>query len=334
MIDLHLHFDGSLPVKTVLWLAKEQGIELPAFTEEELRPFLEAPKDCRDLNDYLARFDLPLKVLQTRQALTRAMEDLLSKLAGEGMLYAEIRFAPQFHTACKLSQRQVIEAVLEGVNQGLLKNPTLWDIRLILCCMRGTDNRKENLETIELAGEFAGKTKVAAVDLAGAEGVFFTGDFEELFSLAAKKQIPYTIHAGEADGPESVQAAIRMGTMRIGHGVRCVEDPAVEETVRQKKITLECCVTSNIQTRAFASAEAHPLLRLLRSGIKVTVNTDNMTVSNTTVTKEFELLKSCGMTREEQTKLLENSIQAAFLTSKEKADLMKIMLERRQTLWK
>ena len=322
MIDLHLHFDGSLPVQTVLRLAREQNIALPAETEEQLRPFLQAPEDCRDLNEYLSRFELPLQVLQTREALSEAMKDLIGQLAKEGLLYAEIRFAPQLHTSRGLSQRQVIEAVLEGLDQGLKAQSSLLDARLILCCMRGGDNQKENLETVKLAGEFAGNTKVAAVDLAGAEGLYFTGDFKELFRLAQEEGVPYTIHAGEADGPESVKAAISMGTKRIGHGVRCIEDPAVEEEIRQKNITLECCVTSNIQTRAFSDAGAHPLLRLLRSGAAVTVNTDNMTVSGTTIAKEFALLKECGMTEAENVQLLKNSVEAAFLETEKKQLLM------------
>ena len=334
MIDLHLHFDGSLPVQTVLRLAKKQEIALPASSEEELRPFLEAPADCRDLNEYLERFDLPLQVLQTREALQEAMKDLVCELASEGLVYAEIRFAPQLHTSRGFNQRQVVEAVLEGMNEGLKENPSLLDAGLILCCMRGSDNQEANQETVELAGEFIGHTKVAAVDLAGAEGLFFTGDYKPLFELAMKKKIPYTIHAGEADGPESVKAAVSMGAKRIGHGVRCIEDPAAEAEIREKGIVLECCVSSNIQTRAFASAEEHPLLKLLRSGIKVTVNTDNMTVSNTTIAKEFELLKKCGMTEDEKAQLLRNSVEAAFLQEEKKALLMEKVLKREKEVEK
>ena len=146
--------------------------------------------------------------------------------------------------------------------------------------------------------------------------------------MAQEEGVPYTIHAGEADGPESVKAAISMGTKRIGHGVRCIEDPAVKEEVKQRGITLECCVTSNIQTRAFASAKEHPLLRLLRSGVAVTVNTDNMTVSGTTIAKEFEILKECGMTDAEKCQLLKNSVEAAFLENDKKRLLMENILKK------
>lgn len=326
MIDLHLHFDGSLPVGTVIKLAEKQGIELPANNKEELAPYLQAPADCRDLNDYLSRFDLPLKVLQTREALAEAMEDVVEELYEEGLLYAEIRFAPQFHTKKGLTQRQVVDAVLEGMDQGLKKQKTPGlETRLILCCMRGADNEEANLETITIGSEMIGRSRVAAVDLAGAEGIYFTGDYACLFELAKEKKIPYTIHAGEADGPESVKAAIRMGARRIGHGVRAIEDAKTVEEVREKGITLECCLTSNIQTRAFLSPEDHPLLPLLRSGVKVTVNTDNKTVSNTTIDREFRILKECGMTEEEKQEMLLNSVGAAFLSSEEKEKLARRM---------
>lgn len=127
MIDLHLHFDGSLPVQTVLRLAKKPGDCASCFFRRRAASFLEAPADCRDLNEYLERFDLPLQVLQTREALQEAMKDLVCELASEGLVYAEIRFAPQLHTSRGFNQRQVVEAVLEGMNEGLKENPSLLD---------------------------------------------------------------------------------------------------------------------------------------------------------------------------------------------------------------
>lgn len=151
MIDLHLHFDGSLPPELLFCLAMEQGIKLPAETPEELRPYLSAPVDCPDLNTYLERFALPLQILQTKEALTEAAAGLCSYLAQQGLLYAEIRFAPQSHTEKGLTQREVITAVLDGIDKSPLK------ANLILCCMRGDTNQKENEETVRLAAEFSRK---------------------------------------------------------------------------------------------------------------------------------------------------------------------------------
>lgn len=338
MIDLHLHFDGSLLPETVLKLAKSQGIRLPADTREELIPYLTAPDDCQSLNEYLEKFQIPLQVLQTEAALKQAASELIKELGREGLLYVEIRFAPQLHLEQGLNQKKVIQAVLDGVNQGIRESRKEGGrifARLILCCMRGKENQRENEETVRLAAEFIETAKhaapkeasVAAVDLAGAEALFPTGDFGAVFDLAKRLEVPYTIHAGEADGPESVRAALAMGTGRIGHGVRCVADEQLVGLIKEQGVTLECCVISNIQTKAVALAKEHPLLPLLRQGVLVTVNTDNMTVSSTSIQKEFALLRTLGMTKEEERRLLLNSVEAAFLTESEKEELKQALLK-------
>lgn len=316
MIDLHLHFDGSLLPRTVLELAQEQGILLPAKEPDELKLFLTAPEDCESLNEYLEKFDLPLKVLQTREAIRKAMYILVSSLKEQGMLYAEIRFAPQLHTKKGLSQERVVQAALLGMQEALAGS--FFRCKLILCCMRGTDNHEENLLTVRTAAVFLGRG-VAAVDLAGAEALYPTADFADVFGLARELGVPFTIHAGEADGPESIEAALDFGASRIGHGVRAAEKPELLERLREQRIPLEMCPSSNVQTKAVPSLSRHPVLEFLRQGLCVTVNTDNMTVSDTTIEKEFGLLsREMGMTAEERKKLLLNAADAAFLTSEER----------------
>ena len=228
MIDLHLHFDGSLLARTVLELAKEQGIALPSEEPDELKLFLAAPADCGSLNEYLEKFDLPLLVLQTREAIRKGMYTLVSSLKEQGMLYAEIRFAPQLHTKKGLTQEQVVKAALQGLQEAAAGS--FFKAKLILCCMRGADNREENLLTVRTAAAFLGRG-VAALDLAGAEALYPTADYGEVFALAKELSVPFTIHAGEADGPESIRAALRMGASRIGHGVRAGEDPELLEEI-------------------------------------------------------------------------------------------------------
>ena len=316
MIDLHLHFDGSLLPRTVLELAQEQGILLPAKEPDELKLFLTAPEDCESLNEYLEKFDLPLKVLQTREAVRKAMYILVSSLKEQGMLYAEIRFAPQLHTKKGLTQERVVQAALLGMQEALAGS--FFRCKLILCCMRGADNREENLLTVRTAAAFLGRG-VAALDLAGAEALYPTEEFAEVFSLARELGVPFTIHAGEADGPESIEAALSFGASRIGHGVRTSEKPELLERLREQRIPLEMCPSSNVQTKAVPSLSQHPVLEFLRQGLCVTVNTDNMTVSDTTIEKELGLLsRELGMTAEEQKKLLLNAADAAFLTSEER----------------
>lgn len=316
MIDLHLHFDGSLLPRTVLELAQEQGILLPAQEPDELKLFLTAPENCKSLNEYLEKFDLPLKVLQTREAVRKAMYILVSSLKEQGMLYAEIRFAPQLHTKKGLSQERVVQAALLGMQEALAGS--FFRCKLILCCMRGADNHEENLLTVRTAAAFLGRG-VAAVDLAGAEALYPTADFADVFGLARELGVPFTIHAGEADGPESIEAALDFGASRIGHGVWAAEKPELLERLREQRIPLEMCPSSNVQTKAVPSLSRHPVLEFLRQGLCVTVNTDNMTVSDTTIEKEFGLLsRKLGMTAEERKKLLLNAADAAFLTSEER----------------
>ena len=197
MIDLHLHFDGSLLPRTVLELADEQGIKLPAREPDELKLFLTAPADCESLNEYLEKFDLPLLVLQTKEAIRKGMYTLASSLKEQGMLYAEIRFAPQLHTKKGLTQDQVVKAAILGLQEALAGS--FFKAKLILCCMRGTDNLEENLLTVRTAAAYLGRG-VAAVDLAGAEALYPTEDYEKVFALARELSVPFTIHAGEADG--------------------------------------------------------------------------------------------------------------------------------------
>ena len=316
MIDLHLHFDGSLLPRTVLELAKEQGIALPSEEPDELKFFLAAPPDCGSLNEYLEKFDLPLLVLQTREAIRKGMYTLASSLKEQGMLYAEIRFAPQLHTKKGLPQEQVVKAALQGLQEAAAGS--FFKAKLILCCMRGADNREENLLTVRTAAAFLGRG-VAALDLAGAEALYPTADYGEVFALAKELSVPFTIHAGEADGPESIRAALRMGASRIGHGVRAGEDPELLEELKERQIPLEMCPSSNVQTKAVPSLSEHPVLSYLRRGLLVTVNTDNMTVSDTTIEREFRLLKEeLGMTPEERRQLLLNAADAAFLTAEER----------------
>ena len=167
MIDLHLHFDGSLLPRTILELAREQQISLPAEDPDELKLFLTAPEDCDSLNEYLEKFDLPLSVLQTKEAIRKGMYTLLSSLKEQGFLYAEVRFAPQFHQRKGLTQEEVVKAAVLGMQEVIAGS--FFKAKLILCCMRGGDNQGANKKTIETAAAFLGRG-VAAVDLAGGVG--------------------------------------------------------------------------------------------------------------------------------------------------------------------
>lgn len=304
-IDLHLHLDGSLTPAYVISQAKKQGLELPVWEEKELVKYMTAPADCRDLNEYLEKFDLPCSVMQTEDALTEAVRDVCRQMEAQGMKYVEIRFAPQLHTKKGLTQRQVTEAAIKGLPEG-----KGLEAKLILCCMRMENNEKENMETIRMAEAYLGKG-VAAADLAGAEAIFPTKSFEPVFRMAREAGVPFTIHAGEADGPKSIWTALKFGAKRIGHGVRCLEDETLVEYLREHRIPLEVCPTSNFQTKAVKGE--YPLKKMLEKGLCVTLNTDNTTVSGTTLEKEFEVARTrLGVTEEELEILKANAEKARF----------------------
>ena len=303
LIDLHLHLDGSLSLASVRELAALDGIE-DLGDDESLLKRLQVDPECRDLNEYLEKFSFPCSLLQTPEALTLAAANLRRELAAEGMLYAEIRFAPQLHLDRGMTQRQVVEAAAAGLSGEGVK------ASLILCCMRGAGNREKNLETVRTAAEFLGRG-VCALDLAGAEALFPTCGFEAEFALARELGVPCTIHAGEAGGPASIRKALKFGAKRIGHGVRCIEDEALMAELAERQIPLELCPTSNIQTCIFERIEDYPIARLMDAGIRATVNTDNRMVSGVTLSSEMDKAASL-LTPDRMARAVRNSVEAAF----------------------
>lgn len=312
LVELHLHLDGSLRPETVWDLAREQGVKIPAASVEEVRYKMEVPQDCRTLDEYLERFELPLMVLQKADALERVCFELVEDLAKEGVTYGEIRFAPQLSLKEGLTQDQVVEAVIRGAERGMKQYPQI-RAGLILCCMRGDKNRTLNMETVETAKKYLGSV-VCGVDLAGAEAVFPTEMFADVFEKVREYGLPMTIHAGEAAGPDSVKTALSYGTKRIGHGVRSIEDAELIKELASDQITLEVSITSNYHTKIVEDLKDHPVRRLFDAGVRVTINSDNMTCSRTEVNKELELLRTVfGFTEEEIEQLQEYAWEARFL---------------------
>ncbi|MBQ6555833.1 MAG: adenosine deaminase [Firmicutes bacterium] len=317
-IDLHLHLDGAITPAIARRLAAMQGIELPA-DEAELEALLSVPADCKDLNDFLKCFALPLSLLQTSEALTEAVRLVLDEAYKNGVVYAEIRFAPQLHTENGMTQEEAVIAAERGLKNSKCNG------NLILCCMRGEGNDDKNFETLEIAKKRLVKSGgVAAIDLAGAEALYPTRKYRALFERAKEYGVPFTIHAGEADGAESVRLAIEYGAARIGHGVRSFEDEKVLEMLKEKNIPLEMCPTSNRQTHAVEDMSKYPLKDYLKRGIKVTINTDDPAIERTTLADEFLYIKKTfGITEDDEKTLYENSVNAAFTTEKTKKMLLR-----------
>lgn len=314
-IDLHLHLDGSLSLCAARRLADMQGIEIPR-DDGTLKALLTVSDGCRDLGEYLEKFDFPLSLLQTAEAVEEAVYMLCKELMAENTVYAEIRFAPQLHRRKGLTQDAVTEAAIRGLERsGMLGG-------LILCCMRGESNREENLSTVEVAGKYLGRG-VLALDLAGNEAGYPTADFEDIFKAAKERNIPFTIHAGEADGAVSVRKAIELGAARIGHGVRSVEERELIELLADKKIPLELCPTSNLNTAIFSDIVEYPIRKLMDAGVTVTVNSDNRSVSDTTAARDMQLLKKTfALSEAEERQLLLNAVEAAFCTEDIKKRLL------------
>ncbi len=314
-LDLHLHLDGSLSIANVRALAAMQNIAVDE-TDAALSARLGVEPGCRDLNGYLEKFAFPLALLQTPDALEASVRTLLSELAATGAVYVEIRFAPQLHLRGGMTQTDAVEAAIGGLAGAAIP------ANLILCCMRGADNFAENAETVRAAARFLGRG-VCALDLAGAEGLFPTEDFAGVFAAAREACVPFTVHAGEAAGPESVRTALSFGAARIGHGVRAIEDPALVDELARRGVTLELCPTSNLDTRVFESIDEFPIMKFIEAGVNVTVNTDDMAVSRTTIAREFERLSAAfGVDPALRHRLQENAVRAAFCGDGLKKELL------------
>jgi adenosine deaminase len=327
-VDLHLHLDGSMLPESAWEMAAERGIRLPADTLEDFRQFIVVTADCRSVNEYLKRFEMPLQILQDEAALERTAYELVCLLAGQGLRYAEIRFAPQLHLRKKLTQRDAVEAVLRGVHRGMGEHPAI-DIGVILCAMCIGDyrlNMAENLQTVREAAR-ALHEGVVAIDLAGAEGVTPLSGFAPVFELAKELGVPFTCHAGDSQGPETVETALNFGSRRIGHGHHIFENRALCARAIRDGVTLEVCPTSNIQCSTRPSYEEHPLKKLIDMGVSCTINTDNMILSDIDLDKEYDrCIDQMGLSLQDVIRCNINSVRAAFLAPEKKAKLIEELL--------
>ena len=281
--ELHLHLDGSVRPATVLELAQEAGVPLPAETLEGLTRYLEAPDDCPSLRAYIEYFKLPIAVMQTVPALERVTVELCEDLRADGVRYAEIRYGPWLHVERGLKIDDVIAATVRGFQEGRRLHGIEGGI--IITAIR-TMPPDMNVLLAQAAGRFA-SDGVIGFDLAGDEEGHPPGLHEDAFRVARSLGLPITIHAGEAAGPESVRQAISLGARRIGHGIRTQEDPEVLAMARDEGVQFDTAPTSNFQTKAVRRLEEHPLRRYADQGIKVTISTDSRTVSRTALSDEY-----------------------------------------------
>ncbi|THJ67913.1 adenosine deaminase [Arthrobacter echini] len=348
-ISLHDHLDGGLRPATILELAAEIGHDLPAGDQESLRAWFRESADSGSLERYLETFDHTIAVMQTREGLIRVAREFVEDLALDGVVYGEVRWAPEQHTRQGLSLDDAVEAVQEGLEAGAaaaIAAGRIIQVGQLITAMRHADRGQE---IAELALRHRDRGAVG-FDIAGAENGFLPSRFADAFTFLAAEQFPVTIHAGEAAGLESIQDALVAGrALRLGHGVRIAEDIEIEESaqeeqteaqeigiadlgrlaswVRDRGIPLELCPSSNLQTGAIAAfgsgIDAHPFDLLYQLGFKVTVNPDNRLMSGVTLTGEFELLvDTFGYDLGDLLELTLNAVDAAFLPLEDREALV------------
>jgi adenosine deaminase len=311
-VELHLHLDCSLSYSAVSRL--DDSISL----EEYQREFI-APARCTNLADFLTRAPRGFKLMQDEAALTLVVEDLFEQLAEDGVIYAEIRFAPLLHLERGLSPEEVVAAIDRATEASI--RSTGIEARLILCTLRHYD-RYQGLETARLVERFRG-SRVAALDIAGDEAGFPINDHIPAFRYAIEHGLHRTAHAGEARGPDSVWETLReFQPSRIGHGVRSIEDPALVDHLKRERIHLEVCPTSNLQTGISRDFAEHAVDRLYRAGVPLSINTDTRTITNITLTEEYRNLEEhFGWTHADLTACNLAAIDAAFVPESTKTDL-------------
>jgi len=306
MVELHLHLDGSLSKEDFEYLSKKNKVDLG----NDFPSNIHVSDECTSLDEYLKCFALPIKLMQDADSLSYVAYSLVKRLHNEGIIYAEIRFAPGLHTQKGLTQYEVTEAVLDGLNKGI-KECNGIEANLILCLMRHFD-LDTNFETVEVAKRLKNK-RVVAIDLAGGEVGTYCKTFKKCFDYAKENHINITIHAGEASGHQEIVDAIEMGAQRIGHGIHLQTSLKDVKDIVKNKICFEFCPTSNLQTKSLLNYSSVPLLDFIEKGIKVTLNSDNITVSNTSVIKEFHhMISTFKITEIEVKELLMNSIKYSF----------------------
>jgi adenosine deaminase len=328
-IDLHRHLEGSLRLETVVRLAREHGVDLPSYDIERLRPLVQVTDEPPGFDRYLGKFHILRRIYSNREVIERMAYEAVADAAADNVRYLELRFSPSAQAAVHgFSFADVTDWVIGGVKRA--QQDFDIQVRLIIALVRHDPFEwAEEITDVAIARQAEG---VVGFDLAGQVEKHPAGPFAQLFEKAKAAGLHITIHAGETTGPETVTEAVTvLGAQRIGHGIRAIEDSQVCQMLRNERIVLEICPTSNIQTGAVRNMWRHPLRDLYHLGVAVTVNTDNTSVSNTTLTDEYLVaVLGMGVALFELREMLMNAVEAAFLPDDEKENLRTWF---RQKLW-
>jgi len=316
--DLHVHLDGSLRPATVLDLAGAQGVDIPVKDLDGLERLIDSAMG--GLPNYLRVFDTILKVLQTREALERTAFELAETAHNENIRYVEVRFSPSLHEEKGLSSTEIVDAVLRGLKAAGEKYGILSGV--ILCGIR-TISPEESLRLARIAVSYKGRG-VVGFDLAGEEKDYPAKDHIDAFHTILNNNVNCTVHAGEGFGAPSIAQAIHYcGAHRVGHGTRLIEDDGLLQYVKDHRIPLEICLSSNVHTGATDTIEAHPFKTYFDLKLRVTLNTDNRLISRTDMTQELDLAsRHFALSIYDLRKILINGFKSAFLPHDEKVALL------------
>ena len=322
--ELHCHLDGSLRISTILDLAEKQKISLPEDNEVGLKNILTVKDRVESLEEYLNLFKITLSVMQTPESLERCSYELIEDVSKENVRYIEIRYSPILHIEKGMTMEESVEAVQRGLIRGQKEFGVLSGI--IICGIRDI-SPEISLQLAEITVQYKDKG-VIGFDLAGAEENFPAKKHREAFYLIQNNNINATIHAGEAFGPSSIHQAIHYcSANRIGHGTKLHEDIDLMNYVNDHRIALEICLTSNIQVRSVDSIEVHPFKKYFDEDIRVTLNTDNRLISNTTLTDEYLLaVETFNLTKQDLRTIIINGFKGAFLPHNERRKMINLVV--------
>ena len=330
--DLHVHLDGSVRIPSILKMAAQQNIKLPATDEEALAKLIVCGEHTDSLEDYLRGFHIVNMVLQTKEGLRQAAYELAEDAARENVRYMEVRYSPILHTEGGLQLTEISQAVIDGLKDAERDFPIKTGV--IICGIRNMDP-STSLQLAELAVAFKNKG-VIGFDLAGGEYKNPAIVHKDAFDLARENNLNITIHAGEASGAESISQALHLcGAHRIGHGTRLREDEDLLHYVNDHRIPLEVCIKSNFHTKAVPDNRSHPAGHYIDCGLRVTLNTDNRTISDTTVTDEYMLaIQLLNLDYATLKQVILNGFKSAFLPYQERVRLINDTLSEFEELEK
>lgn len=323
-VDIHCHLDGSLRPATVLELAKERKVKLPAATLKDLIPLIQVSQSCQSLKEFLDVFPIILPLLRDARALERAAYELCEDCAAENIRHVEARFAPVLNATAKFTVEAALEAVLKGLERGLKDHGVTSGV--IVCLMRShspKDNRRafDAMKKAYRESNGLAEPGVVGMDLAGDEARYPTMEYADFFEEARKFGIPATCHAGETVGTANLRAALSLEVRRIGHGTHLMEDPALQQEVVRLGVPLEIGITSNVRTKSVPDLASHPVTSFYRSGVKVTLNTDDRGIIGIDLTHEFETAMHLGFSLADLAGIALDSVDHLFLPAADRERL-------------